>query len=136
MLERIHHPYQDWEETKAGMWKRPNGLERDEHINRCSAFMADTKQFRAAMLRAISEWPISCEQNLTCFDLNRQAWLGHAACCIAIGCPEEPTRAAWWTLTQEQRDAADAAAAEVIAIWEQQHTERMRCQSAQSVLMF
>lgn len=136
MLARIHHHYEKWEETKAGMWRRPNGLERDEHINRCSGFMANTERFRTAMLRVIVEWPISCEQNLTCMDLNRQAWLGHAACCIAIGCPEEPTRAAWWTLTQEQRDAADAAAAEVIEQWEQQHIERERCQSDQLELTF
>lgn len=111
-------------------------MERDEHINRCSGFMADTCRFRAAMERVIVEWPISCEQNLTCMDLNRQAWMGHAACCIAIGCPEEPTRAAWWTLTQEQRDAADAAAAEVITEWERQFIEKQLCQSDQLELTF
>lgn len=121
---RIYHHYEKWEETKAGLWRRPCGEERRMWIEQCAVFMANTAQFRDAMRRAIVEWPISCEVNFTTKAINRQAWLGHAACCIAIGCPEEPTRAAWWTLTQKQRDDADAAAAEVIEEW-----ERMRYQS-------
>lgn len=84
------------------------------------------------MYRAIEEWPNSCEVNLTSRANNRQAWLGHAACCIAIECPEEPTRAAWWTLTQAQRDAGDEAAAEVIREWER----RYNCQNTGSESMF
>lgn len=115
---RIYHHYEKWEETKAGMWRRPSGEERNILIAQCKEFMSDTSQFRAAMLRAIEEWPISCEVNFTTKAINRQAWLGHAACCIAIDCPEEPTRAAWWLLTEQQRNDADDAAAEVITIWE------------------
>jgi hypothetical protein len=117
-MKRVYHHYEKWEETHAGMWRRPTGAERQEWIGKVAAFMADTDKFKAAMLRAIKEWPISCEANFTCSSVNKQAWLGHAACCIAIGCPEEPTRSAWWTLSQELRDAADAAAAEVIMIWQ------------------
>ena len=117
-LKRVFRHYSEWEEAKAGMWRRPTGSERDYLIAKCSEFMNDTAQFRAAMLRAISEWPESCEVNFTSRGNNRQAWLGHAACCIAIDCPEEPTRAAWWTLSKAKRDAADEAAAEVIEIWE------------------
>lgn len=76
------------------------------------------------MMLVIKEWPVSCEVNFTKRGNNKQAWLGHAACCLDVGSPEEPTRAAWWTLPSEIREAGDAAAAEVIAIWE----ERYRCQ--------
>lgn len=104
------------------MWRRPTGSEREYLIQRCVEFMANTEAFRDAMYQAIEEWPISCQVNLTNRANNRQAWLGHAACCIAIDCPEEPTRTAWWMLTQEQRDAADAAAAEAIEVWESSYS--------------
>lgn len=120
-LKRVFAHYSTWEEAKAGMWRRPTGNERDYLIQKCAEFMSITSQFKSAMLRAIDEWPISCEFNFTSRANNRQAWLGHAACCIAINCPEEPTRAAWWTLTQKQRDDADMAAAEVIDIWERRY---------------
>lgn len=123
-MRRVYHHYEKWEETKAGLWRRPTGEERQALIANCAVFMADTSAFRRAMERAIEEWPISCEANFTTKSINRQAWLGHAACCIAIGCPEEPTRAAWWKLTQMQRDLADEAAAEVIKIWEQRYKEK------------
>lgn len=122
-MKRIYHPYDQWEETAAGLWRRPAGEERRQWIERCAIFMADTSQFRAAMFRAIHEWPISCIVNLTTKSINRQAWLGHAACCIAMGCPEEPTRAAWWRLTQTQRDLADQAAAEAIQEWEKMYAQ-------------
>lgn len=134
-LKRVYHHYSKWEEASSGMWRRPTGNEREFHIQRCRDFMADTRGFRAAMLRAITEWPYSCEHNFTCNAMNRQAWLGHAACCIAIGCPEEPTRSAWWTLTQKQRDDADAAAAEVIELWEQRYTGEDQCQNMGSEQM-
>ena len=137
MFERVWRHYSEWEETHAGLWRRVAGMERDELINKCSVFMADTSRFKAGMLRAIDEWPVSCEVNFTTPSLNRQAWLGHAACCIAIGCPEEPTRAAWWTLTQEQRDAGDEAAAETIKEWERRYSERPKlCVKNQLALMF
>jgi len=120
-MKRIYRNYREWEETRAGLWNRPVGIERDTHIEKCSVFMSDTMLFERAMFRVILEWPISCEVNFTSKGSNRQAWLGHAACCIEIGCPEEPTRAAWWKLTQEQRDLADASAAKVIKVWEQEN---------------
>ena len=121
ILKRVFHRYETWEETKAGLWKRPTGELRGQLIDQCALFMADTTQFHQAMLQVPIQWPISCEVNFTTRSVNRQAWLGHAACCIALNCPEEPTRIAWWRLTQRQRDAADAAAAEVIEAWEENY---------------
>ena len=125
-IKRVFRHYSEWEEARCGMWIRPIGSEREYHIQRCREFMADTELFRSAMFRAINEWPVSCEVNLTNGSNNRRAWIGHAACCMAIGCPEEPTRAAWWTLTQSQRDAADAAAEEAIREWERAYILTMQ----------
>lgn len=133
-FKRVFRHHDEWEEAKAGMWRRPTGTERDFLIAKCSDFMKDTAAFKAAMLRALEEWPISCEVNFTSRSNNKQAWLGHAACCIAIDCPEEPTRAAWWTLTKKQRDAADAAAAEVIQEWERRYAECLSTKSESTSL--
>jgi hypothetical protein len=73
------------------------------------------------MLKAIDLWPVSCEHNLSCTGMNRQAWIGHAACCIATGCPEHITRLAWHTLTQKQQDEANAKADFAIKTWEERN---------------
>lgn len=114
------------------MWRRPTGSERDYLIAKCTEFMSDTSRFRAAMFRAVLEWKVSSEVNLTNPHCNQQAWVGHAACCIAIDCPEEPTRAAWWNLTQQQRDDADLAALEAIEFWQSKYMgEYPKCPSTQ-----
>jgi len=81
-------------------------------------FTGNPPLYGSFMMRVIKEWPISCEHNLTCKGMNRQAWIGHAAACIAIGCPEHITREAWAYLTQEQQDLANAEADKAIAQWE------------------
>jgi hypothetical protein len=55
---------------------------------------------------------------LTDISQNRRAWIGHAACCMAIKCPEYITRSAWGYLTKEQQDLANAEADRAIAWWE------------------
>jgi hypothetical protein len=136
-LKPVFKPYWLWEEGQFGMWRRPTGSERDYLIQKCSEFMNDTERFKEHMIRAINEWPTSCEVNFTKRGNNRQAWLGHAACCIGIDCPEEPTRAAWWTLSKAKRDAADAAAAEVIEIWEVHYRgEDKECPNTELALTF
>jgi len=49
--------------------------------------------------------------------MNHQAWIGHAACAINHNAPEDITRLAWRRLTQEQQNAANAAADNAIAYW-------------------
>ena len=48
---------------------------------------------------------------------NHLAWIGHAACSLATGCPEYITRFAWGTLTQEQRDLANSEAENALSLW-------------------
>jgi hypothetical protein len=59
-----------------------------------------------------------CFCYLTDTKQNRQAWIGHAACALAHGIPEDIVREAWSYLTQEQQDAANKKADEAIAHWE------------------
>ena len=128
-MKRVYHHYELWQETKWGMWRRPAGQERAEWIKKAAEFMADTARFESAMNKVVEDWSTSCEVNFTTKSINRQAWLGHAATCLAIGCPEEPTRAAWWTLTENQRNLADDAAARAIVKWERYYAKRKKCQN-------
>lgn len=116
--KRVYYHYQDLEEYQRGMWRIVRGEERKACILRAAKLMMETAAFYSQMLRALTEWPKSCEHNLTCDGMNKIAWLGHAGCCIGAASPEEATRAAWYRLNDSQMDAANAAAAAVLALYE------------------
>lgn len=103
------------------MWRNVRGDERSGYVSAAGDLMRAPGVFRAAMARAIEEWPRSCEHNLTSMASNRIAWLGHAGCCLAVQSPEDLTRLAWHTLTAPQQDEANRVAAEVLAVWEERH---------------
>ena len=115
-MKRIYHPYYNWEEIKAGMWEPVSNQE--EMLQKAIEFTGDHALYGSYMLRVVNEWPISCENSLTSITINRKAWLGHAACAMAIRCPENITRQAWGFLTEEQRILANKQAEEKISIWE------------------
>jgi hypothetical protein len=123
-MDREYHHYEKWEEHYAGMWRKINGSVREDFIQRAIEFTGNAKLYGSFMLRVIEEWPISCSQNLSATNINRQAWIGHAACCLAIGCPEELTRVAWHSLTQKQQDDANAQADNAIKLWEAKNAKK------------
>lgn len=94
-MRRVYRHYTDMEEYRPnGMWRNVAGQEqRQAYIDAASALMADPARFKDAMLRAIEEWPNSCEVAMTTPSLNHLAWFGHAGCCIATGSPEDCTHA-------------------------------------------
>lgn len=111
---RIWHPYTVWEEVPAGMW----GPAKRDCLDDAVTFTGNATLYGAAMMRVTLEWPRSCEHNLTDIGQNRRAWIGHAAACLEIGCPEHVTRKAWGFLTQVQRDEANDQATQAILSWE------------------
>lgn len=117
-MRRIYHPYWQWEDYKAGMWRKLAADEESEMLQLAIDFTGDAEQYGSFMLRVANEYIYACEHNLSDTGMNRRAWIGHAACNLAIHCPEYLTRRAWWMLTPEQRIAADAKADEAIAHWE------------------
>lgn len=117
-MKRIYHPYWLWEDVKAGMWRKASPSEESELLPKAIEFTGNASLYGSYMRMVSEEWTYSCEHNLTEASMNRRAWIGHAACSMAIGCPEYLTRRAWWMLTQEQRDAADAEADNAILQWE------------------
>lgn len=106
------------------MWRTVSGDERIDFLRKAIEFTGDAELYGSFMLRVIAEWPISCEQNLTDTSQNRKAWIGHAATCLAIDCPEDITRQAWSQLSQKQQDDANAKAQEAIEKWEKEHAEQ------------
>jgi hypothetical protein len=115
---RIFHPYTAWEEVPAGMWASIGGAEGRRLLAEAITFTGDHELYGSFMLKVLDAWPVSCEHNLSDIGQNRKAWIGHAACCLAIGCPEDITREAWGYLTEEQRVAANRKASEAILTWE------------------
>lgn len=115
MNKRFYAPYTDWEDFINGMY----GTEvKIDQIEKSRLLLLQPKN---AMLRVISEWPISSKHNLTNAGSNRKSWLGQAACCINHQSTEFETRLAWKELTKDEQAFANECADEVIVIWEQQN---------------
>jgi len=117
-VKRIYHPYTLWEDFHAGMWRKASAEEEAGLLEAAVKFTGDAKLYGSFMVLVSDQWHYACEHNLTDVAMNRRAWIGHAAACMAIGAPEYITRRAWWMLTQEQRDLADSEADNAIRYWE------------------
>ena len=115
-MKRRHYPYTEWEDYRAGMYRPSERVA--EHVALSADLLRDLPALREAMYDAVESWPTSASQNLTDSASNRRSWLGQAACCITHGSPEWTTCQAWWMLTDDEREAANAVASEVIAGWE------------------
>ena len=122
-LPRVWHPYYDWEEVAHNMWGPVK--DRRAYLEWAIEFTGDHERYGHYMRRVTEEWPISCENALTDSNLNRKAWLGHAACALAGQCPEDIVREAWGHLTHEQRTLANRQAARWIAEWEHAYAARI-----------
>lgn len=100
------------------MWRIAPKPERETLLPLAVTFTGDAELYGSYMLKVLEQWPLTCEQNLSDMHQNRKAWIGHAACCLAIGCPEDVTRAAWGLLTEQQQIDANAKAQTAIELWE------------------
>lgn len=121
-LRRVYHPWHDWEEVAHNMWgyaEKPK-----EMLRQAVEFTGKPGLYGSFMQRVIQEWPISCENALTDANLNRRAWIGHAACALALRCPEDITRKAWGYLNDEQRLLANREADRAIRAWEHNYRAR------------
>jgi hypothetical protein len=106
------------------MWRRVYGEERDKFLAEAIAFTGDSELYGNWMMQIIGRWRISCEHNLTDIGINRRAWIGHAACCLAINCPEDITRSAWKHLSEDQQSKANQKADFAIVSWERKHSRK------------
>jgi len=120
MKQKYHH-YTEWEDYQNGMWRKETPKNEKDFLDKAIDFTGDHELYGSWMMRVVKEWPNACEQNLTNTNINRRAWVGHAACCLAFGCPEYITREAWGFLTDQQRDDANKQADYAIMTWEENY---------------
>lgn len=118
-LKRVWLPIEAWEEVSHNMWGEVS--DRKRYLARAVIFTSNHRLYGRYMQRVITEWPNSCINALTDYNLNRKAWVGHAACALALRCPEDITRQAWGLLTNEQRLLANRQAERAIQSWEERY---------------
>jgi hypothetical protein len=116
---RVWHHHSKWEDAIAGMYRTITGKIRSIFLEQAIDFTGDHDLYGKFMLLVVENWPVSSEHNLSCKSLNRRAWVGHAACCYAIGVPEDITREAWGFLSNRQRKLANNQADIAIEEWEE-----------------
>ncbi len=100
------------------MWRMETKEYDDKTLAEVIEFTGNHFLYGSAMFRVIIEWPLSCEHFLSNKNINRKAWIGHAACCIEKIYPEYIVRTAWGLLTEEQRVKANNVADQAIITWE------------------
>ena len=121
LIKQVWHPYWRWEEVKYNMWGSVE--DREKYLKKAVDFTGDSKLYGKYMRKVTKLWKYSCEHNLSNVTQNRQAWIGHAAVALALQCPEDIVREAWWKLTDKQRELANKEADRAINSWEKQYVE-------------
>lgn len=116
-IKRKYHHYLKCEEYKTNMWKQIPVNLRENAISQSRDLLLNIEQFTKAMKSVIDNWIYSCEANLTASVINHQAWLGAAACAFNHDAPEDLTKLAWSTLTEEQQALANIAADDAKKYW-------------------
>lgn len=117
-MERIYHTWDKWECYRAGFFEvnPPKGITDEECERAYRDFLKDIPLFQSVMREIICEWKYSCEHNLTNQNMNRIAWMGQASLAYHLGIPSR-YRGGYNLLTEDQQEAADLAALEVINEW-------------------
>jgi hypothetical protein len=105
------------------MWRKLPRHEEAAALKQAVEFTGNADLYGAWMLKVIEAFPRACEHNLTDQSLNKQAWIGHAACALAYNLPEYIVRKAWALLSDDQRNTANARADEAISRWSQRYLE-------------
>lgn len=125
-MKRIYHTWEKWECYPAGLYEnRPARVMTDDDAREAyRAFLADPAQFANALMRVLAEWPKSCEHYLSNESMNRIAWLGQAAMCIAHGIPAK-YRGGFNMLTDEQQNTANLVALGALNMWLHERGEPM-----------
>ncbi len=113
-MKRIYVPWYKWECYANGMWRTVTKNEEQELLLEAIKFTGNHILYGNAMLDVILEWPNSMLHFLSNPSINKRAYLGHCAACLAIGSPEYITRLAWKELTDKQRIDADYIAQETL----------------------
>jgi ParB-like chromosome segregation protein Spo0J len=115
--DRIFHTVDKWEAVAAGFFAPTlKGRSKDDCEQEYCAFLSSQAEFSAGIEKVFSEWPNSCEHNLTNKSMNRIAWIGQAAACAARGLPSA-FRGGFALLTERQQSDANQVALDHLNRW-------------------
>lgn len=119
MNKQIFHHFSKWEDYKYGFYESTcNDIQ--EHIKKSVELLSCEKKFYLYAKRVITEWIFSCEQNLTDSSLNKIAYIGQSACCLANNTPAFVTRLAWSYIDEDKQILANKVAKKIINEWKLQ----------------
>lgn len=122
----VYTPYWEWEDWINGMWRKLPEDEEKQMIENAIEFTGNHILYGAWMKVAINLWDRTMLNSMTNNSINKRAFLGHCACCLAFNCPEYVTRIAWHKLTEKQRNLADAVAQQTINTWIEEYEKKNR----------
>ena len=126
---RIYHPYDLWEDYKAGFYDNCSGSEKSVKIEKVLEMFNSEKLTTIFMNKVIEEWVNSCEHNLTNESMNKIAYIGQGACCLYYNIPSTVTMEAWSLLDKDVRDRSDKIAKTVIEKWNNRNKNKQLCLS-------
>jgi len=117
-MTRIYHTWDKWECYPAGFYNSvaPDGLTAAECNQRYADFLRDTERFSKALWQVLTTWTRSCEHYLSNEKMNRIAWLGQAAMCVATGIPST-FRGGFNQLSPEEQAEANETALQALNEW-------------------
>lgn len=121
-MVRIYHTWDKWESFHYGFFGNtaPDGMTKDEAEQLYFELLSNDNEFGNVLEKVISEWPFSCEHNLTNDKLNRIAWMGQAALAYKYKIPA-CFRGGYNRLSPEQQQSADNVALTYINKWLDSH---------------
>jgi len=120
-MKRIYHPYNLWEDYKSGQYKTNYNYDEKKEAElafKAKDLLSNQKEFYETAIQVITNWKYATEFNLSNNGLNRQAWLGQAACCYKFGIPEYLTKYGWRLMSLTEQTEANKTADKIIALWE------------------
>jgi hypothetical protein len=117
-VDRIYHTWDEWECFRAGFFevRAPKGMTDEQCIDTYATLLRDISAFKTAMIGILNDWPNSVRHNLTNERMNRIAWMGQSALCYNYRIPAR-YRGGYNLLTDEEKQAADQAALDIINLW-------------------
>lgn len=117
-MKKVYRHYTLWEDWKNGMYEDKDD---QELVRRAIVLLSTPKLLLLAMQKVTSVWTVSTEVNLSNRSRNRQAWMGQSACSLIYTVPENLTKEAWRSLTEDERTEANKIADQVIEEWEKEY---------------
>jgi len=99
------------------MYDKVDKSKENDLIHLGKKVLSNADLFKYAIEGVFQNWKISCLHNLTNPNINKKAWLGHAACSYQYSVPEYLTRISWGELSEIEKQEANLIAENKINIW-------------------